>query len=380
MRTTRSSELHMTISSGISLAPDPLPNSIGNFFDNTTDAVSFIQCYMLNLANIEGDQYGVGFPVDMPVMLGYFEGNEFLPVEQTHHDYDHLMNHVAVQMDSNDFQLYRTPVVLTLQGELEDNEEGEEGEEEEEEDEYDGEEYDDDEEEQLSLEELLAQEDEYDEYDEYEEDEGDEEDEEDEDRDVNEESSFMNESPIGKIDPKYETQPDVSIYRPKEGGDAAADLPPDAFVTAEDTKSLRRAHKRADRIMSYASDIKLIATFHYKKRNYHLVKLLDPIFVIGRRIHDIKGYYFSLLDEKESASVTPKLEQLLAQRNEDDKRRVAQGLPPSTAPAMSDGMDIDDGTSRGGRGGKSAPAATPRSKRSWRERKRSEREKGNNVG
>ena len=72
--------------------------------------------------------------------------------------------------------------------------------------------------------------------------------------------------------------------------------------------------------MSYASDIKLIATFHYKKRNYHLVKLLDPIFVVGRRIHDIKGFYFSLLDEEESAAVTPKLEKLLAERNEDDKR------------------------------------------------------------
>ena len=62
---------------------------------------------------------GVGFPVDMPVMLTYFEGNELKPVLGDYPDYDHLMNHVAVQLDSNEFQLYRTPVVLTLQGEFE---------------------------------------------------------------------------------------------------------------------------------------------------------------------------------------------------------------------------------------------------------------------
>ena len=52
-------------------------------------------------------------------MLTYFEGNELKPVLGDYPDYDHLMNHVAVQLDSNEFQLYRTPVVLTLQGEFE---------------------------------------------------------------------------------------------------------------------------------------------------------------------------------------------------------------------------------------------------------------------
>ena len=62
---------------------------------------------------------GVGFPVDMPVMLTYFEGNELMPVLADYPDYDHLMNHVAVQLDGNEFQLYRTTVVLTLQGDFE---------------------------------------------------------------------------------------------------------------------------------------------------------------------------------------------------------------------------------------------------------------------
>ena len=102
------------------LLKDPLPNSIGNFFENKTDEMSFIQCYMLAVGKIDGIQYGVGFPVDMPVMLSYFEGNELKPVRPDYPDYDHLVNHVSTQMDSNDFQLYKTPIVLTLQGEFED--------------------------------------------------------------------------------------------------------------------------------------------------------------------------------------------------------------------------------------------------------------------
>ena len=80
------------------LLPDPIPNSIGNFFDNSTEAVKFIQCYMLNVAQIEDKQYGVGFPVDMAVMLGYFEGNELVPVKADYPDYEHLINHVANQV------------------------------------------------------------------------------------------------------------------------------------------------------------------------------------------------------------------------------------------------------------------------------------------
>ena len=329
--------------SGI-LLPDPLPNSIGNFFDNTTEGGSFVQCYMLNLANIGEDQYGVGFPVDTPVMVGYFQGTEFMAVEEDYPDYDHLMNHVAVQMDSNDLQLYRTPVVLTLQGELDETDEEYEDD--------DDDEYDDDEEEEeeLSLEELLALEDEYDDDDadeEYDEDEEDEGNDNDNDRDRDPVSKFMNESPVGKIDPKYNAQPDVTIFRPKGDLDTSG-LPEDAFVTEEDTKALRAAHKRADKIISFASDIKLIASFHYKKRNYHLVKLLEPLFIVGKRIHDIKGYYFNLLEGGESTRVTPVLEQLLADRNEEDKRRVEMGLSPSTAPVRDGGgesgmeMDRDD--------------------------------------
>ena len=43
----------------------------------------------------------------------------------------------------------------------------------------------------------------------------------------------------------------------------------------QDTKSLKKAHRRADRIIEYAADVSLIASFHYKKKNFHLVKLLE---------------------------------------------------------------------------------------------------------
>ena len=84
------------------------------------DSISMIQCYMLSVGVIGKEQFGIGFPVDMPVMLTYFEGNELKPVQPDYPDYEHLIHHVEVQMDSNGLQLHNTPIVLTLQGEFED--------------------------------------------------------------------------------------------------------------------------------------------------------------------------------------------------------------------------------------------------------------------
>ena len=111
---------YLRASPSSALLPDPAPNSIGNFFENQTESVSFIQCYMLSVGIVDGAQYGIGFPVDMPVMLTYFEGNELKPVQPDYPDYEHLITHVSTQLDSNDLQLYNTPVVLTLQGDFED--------------------------------------------------------------------------------------------------------------------------------------------------------------------------------------------------------------------------------------------------------------------
>ncbi len=217
-------------------------------------------------------------------------GNELKPVQPDYPDYDHLVNHVAVQMDTNEFQLYRTPVVLTLQGELDDEEENDES--------KDDEEGED--EEEYTLDELLAMEDDdYEDDEEEEEDEEEDEDEVSEDEDEEEEdddddnnsnmSSFWASSPSGKIDEKYNKIPDYSLFR-SPTTDAPSPIPASAVVTEEDTKALKKAHRKADRIIQYAADMTLIASFHYAKKNYHLVKLLEPILIIGKRVTDIKGY------------------------------------------------------------------------------------------
>eukprot|EP01039_Chlorochromonas_danica_P001285 gene1285-1403_t len=309
------------------LLPTPPANSIGNFFENTSERATFIQCYMISIGSLNGTQYGVGFPVDMPVMLTYFEDGELKPVRPDHPKYDHLLDHVTMQLDDNDLQLYRTPVVLTLQGEFEDekfnqlylgDDSDDEEEEEEEEEEEDWE--------PPTLQDLLDREKYFDEQDDEEDSYDEEEDEGDDDGDVasdednddysdeegeNAESDrdFWNSSPAGKIDEKYANLEDFQLYSPTEAD--LSDVPSDAIVTEEDTRSLHRAHRKADRILTYAEDVKLMATFHYCKKNYHLVRLLEPIFVIGRRLNDIKGFYFSLLDEQESEQIRPALEDLI---------------------------------------------------------------------
>ena len=68
-------------------------------------------------------------------------------------------------------------------------------------------------------------------------------------------------------------------------------------------------------IIEYATDVALIASFHYKKRNFHLIKLLEPIFIIGKRIEDIKGYYFTLLNDNEGMVIAPIIEKLVVERS-----------------------------------------------------------------
>ena len=326
------------------ILPLPAPNSIGNFFeDKPLETATFIQCYMLATAKINGTNYGVGFPMDMPVMLTYFENAELKPVNPDYPEYEHLLNHVTVQLESNDLQLYKTPVVLTLQGDFEDdsfnNLYGSADDDEEQYDDYDD---DDAEEEELPLEELLAMDMDDDEDadmdDEYNNEDDDTEDEEvesniDDDDDEDGEgdgdnadfSSFLNTSPI-KIAGSA-NRPDFTLVTSAQSSDPSSDLTlaEGAIVSEEDTKSLRRAHRRADYIIERAIDMKLIASFHHRKKNYHLVRLLEvtrgillisvllifyvlcflqPIFIIGKRIESIKGYYFSLLNSEESEKVS----------------------------------------------------------------------------
>lgn len=54
------------------------------------------------------------------------------------------------------------------------------------------------------------------------------------------------------------------------------------------------------------------------------MKLLEPIFIIGRRIDDIKGYYFTLLDSEESARITPILEELMIKRASEKSSKASK--------------------------------------------------------
>lgn len=274
----------------------------------------------------------------MPVTLTYFDKNELKPVRPAHPDYEHLLDHVALQLDESDLHLFKTPVVLTLEGEFDEEEfnqvdpfelyrtlqsnkrrnksikqeaafptalphaamdkdepDGEDGEEEEEA-------------EEVSLEELMSSEnisgleeaydasdieidDEEDEIEHHLED-GDmreaEESGEWEDGCEEEEDNFGN-----GVEPVSNTQEQNTpfLYSPQHttttapsfGDITSVDRSPPVFseiteediVTEEDTKSLNRAHRRADKIMEYADDVKLMGSFHFKKKNYHLVRLLE---------------------------------------------------------------------------------------------------------
>lgn len=259
--TTRSAHTHylqrkFRIENAPFLLPDPPTNSIGNFFVNRTDRISFIQCHMLAIGNVDGIQYGVGYPVDLPVMLTYFEDNQLKPVFSNYSNYDHLIDHVESQMSNNEFYLHKTPVVLTLQGEFEDeefnnpycyldkkiiNDDGEE----------------------TSVEELLTN----GEFDDNLE-EG------DEDYDDDDDDLYCDKNVTIANYPDLD-DPNCSISKENPN---ISDNSLDDIVTKEDAAGLRRAHKQADKIIEYAKDVKLIGSYHYKKRNFHLVRLLEVIY------------------------------------------------------------------------------------------------------
>ena len=94
------------------------------------------------------------------------------------------------------------------------------------------------------------------------------------------------------------------------------------------------------------------------------------------------------MNESESNRVTPVLERLLSNRNEEDKKRVAMGMLPSTAPMETeegDTMDIgqDDLSSSRRRStardrsssrtqSNDIARSNTKTRRTWRDRKRKE--------
>lgn len=249
------------------LLPDPAQNAIGNFFEKNIDdeSATFIQCNMVALGSIGGKQYGVGFPIDMPVMLTYFDANELRPVHPTFPNYDHLVNHVAVQLSDSEIQLYKTPVVLTLQGDFEEEdmnsnfvrcsvdkmeemtmEEALELANNDVDDEEDFDEDDDDDDDND------VDDDDVDDFDDGSDDEYTDDDEDDNSDGidlggVSTSGSFWNNSPAGKHTRDMDNIPDFAIYRPKIPN--LTNIPEDAFVSTEDSRGLRLAHRKADKII-----------------------------------------------------------------------------------------------------------------------------------
>eukprot|EP01033_Poteriospumella_lacustris_P012966 gene12966-9275_t len=178
------------------------------------------------MASMDGIQYGVGFPLDMPVAIAFFNGSELTFVtEQSFPKYDALLEYIDEQLDDNDISLLRTPVVLTVAGEFDDD--------------------------------------------------------------------------------------DVSVpYLPRETATSGSGLSA-AAVSDEDVKSLLRAHTRADRILEYAADVKLMGSFQFERQNFHLLQLLEPLIVFGRQLTDGGTHDFALLEEADSEQMRPRLERLL---------------------------------------------------------------------
>ena len=67
------------------------------------------------------------------------------------------------------------------------------------------------------------------------------------------------------------------------------------------------------------------------------MKLLEPIFIIGKRMEDVKGYYFTLLSPEESATVTPILEDLMVKRANENKFLEPVGSSASSSRRNSGG-------------------------------------------
>jgi hypothetical protein len=107
---------------GSSVIPKALEFPLGYFFeyDSSNSPVSQIECHLLHTARVNASEYALGAPVDMPVALCYFAGNEIKQVERSSKIFPALFERVQAELDENELVLFDTPVVMTLQGEFED--------------------------------------------------------------------------------------------------------------------------------------------------------------------------------------------------------------------------------------------------------------------
>jgi hypothetical protein len=262
---------------------------MGNFVDESSGTRPFISCTLIGVKDVDGKEYGVGCPVDTPVMITYFQGKQLLPVRADSPEYDDLVQHISGQLEESDLQLFKTPVVLTLHGDLDgsgDEETSECG------DTcthdhhvtHGGGNASEDTGEEISLEDLLQDAD-------FVADEAAEESELQQQSHSNYDAAAEESPTSGDADdltfleqPAHDgvtthsgqtVVPGFTIHHGNADGLTPSDIPEKALVTEEDERSLLRAHRKADRIMKYAADMKLLGSFHFRKQNFHLVRLLE---------------------------------------------------------------------------------------------------------
>lgn len=209
------------------------PNTVGNFVD-PYQISSFLQCLILGTTSIDGIQYGVGMPLHTPVMLLTLnEQNKLIEVAENYSHYDHLIESISAQLESYDLLLHRTPIYLTVEGEFEEDETILENQIEDDDDDDD-----DDSEEEISIDSLTL-----------------------------EHSSILTDS---SRDNEDEEEDD-----PLEEEGQAESEDSEGVVSRESSQSLYRESRFVDKIMEFAKDVKYVGSFHYRKRNYHMIRLLD---------------------------------------------------------------------------------------------------------
>jgi hypothetical protein len=234
------------------------PFTVGYFCERISKYAPFLQCYIEALIPINGIEYAVGSPVDTPVMIMYLENNKLVELKKDYKHYEHLMRYLHVHLESNDIEFLPTPIFHTIDGSLEENS-------------------------QLILheEDNLSRSERYDL--------------------IKTQSSQSSQSSQSLLPPKLEHK--SNAIHPKITEDQDIE---------DDPIQLYERHRLADHLLSEASDVQMLSSVSYRNRVFHIVILLEPIRLIGRReTLSTGGNFFELLSDEQSKIITPQLENSL---------------------------------------------------------------------
>lgn len=236
-------------------------SAIGNFV--TIQDNRLIQCNMIGIVDVNGEKIGVGTPLDLPVMLFRFTGRDFEPVDRENPlneaskpangtvIYQHLLYHISTQIagESGEDEVFLcdTPLMLTLHGDLDVDEEAD----------------------NARLEELKAAQfakipaepiQQQGQGQEQEQGQG------------QEERSETIECTVEElIKHKNLTLPAILSSPPTN---TTIDESDSSVVSDEEAMQLQAEHEVVSLLLE-SSDVSLLGSFHYKHRNYHLVKVIE---------------------------------------------------------------------------------------------------------